>query len=79
MNSEETKRKIRQGLANMSEEKKKEKARKTSEAQKNMCWVSNEHEIIRIKNDELDYYISIGYLKQRKLINKEENKNESRS
>ena len=70
--TEETKEKIREAYRNMPEEKKELRKQHCSEAQMNLCWVTNEEITLRINKSELEHYLSIGYKQGRMKLNKKE-------
>lgn len=74
--SEETRRKMRNNHANFNGDKNprygkevtKDTRKKISESQKGKAWVSNVYETLRININDIDYYLSIGYIRGRKLL-----------
>lgn len=64
--SESTKQKIKQTLANRSDEAKKLHSEHCRIAQKQKCWVHNDNEFKRISLSDLESYLNRGYRRGRK-------------
>lgn len=65
--SQEQLEKFKLTLANKTPAEKLERSIKASNSQKNLCWVSNETETLRIHKKDLEEYINIGYVRGRKF------------
>ena len=65
-NSPESRAKISETCKNRTAEKQKLVSQHCSEAQKNLCWVTDGSQTLRVRLDELDKYIQEGFRRGRK-------------